>query len=472
MATREASAKAAAFFDLDRTLLADSSGLLVVEALSELGLLSPRQRVAADVIRRAYRRVGETWIGMQFTRRAVRQFTGWSVQDVKLAARRSVDLMDRAVYEEARTLIDRHHREGKIVCIATSTGREIVEPLAQRIGVDRVIATEYETRDGTFTGRYVGAWLWGPDKAAAVRRFAEAEDIDLSQSIAYSDSYYDRHLLEMVGHPRAVNPDVMLRLLATRKGWPILGFRNDAHEPRRAFELYDLILPATNPLLFPINLRAERLDNIPRDGGCILACNHRSYLDPLVLGAVAARRGRKLRYLSKKEVLDAPIVGDVVRALGQIRVERGSGDDYPVREAVDALARGETIGIFPQGTIPRGEAFFSPVLEGKTGVARLQLASGAPVIPVALWGTEQLWPRKSFAPDPVKLLLRRTVHVRVGRPALPDVSPGKENDHEAVTKLTAEIMERIAELLPDEVRYPPSPSAEDVAAATPRGTRS
>jgi putative phosphoserine phosphatase/1-acylglycerol-3-phosphate O-acyltransferase len=471
MSAGDGAARAGAFFDLDRTLLADSSGLLVVEALTELGLLSPRHRLAADVIRRAYRRVGETWLGMQLTRRGVRRFTGWSVQDVRLAARRSVDLMDRAVYEEARTLIDRHRREGKVVCIATSTGREVVEPLAERLGVDHVVATEYETRDGMFTGRYIGAWLWGPDKAAAVRAFAEREGIGLGASVAYSDSYYDRPLLQMVGHPRAVNPDAMLRLYATRKGWPILEFRNSPDEPRRALELYDVLLPTANPLLFPINLRTEGLDAIPRSGGCILACNHRSYLDPLVLAAVAARRSRKLRYLSKKEVTDAPLVGDVVRALGQIRVERGSHDEYPVREATDALARGEAIGIFPQGTIPRGEAFFSPVLEGKTGVARLALASGAPVIPIALWGTERLWPRRSFAPDPVKLLTRHAVHVRAGRPMFFGPPEGKDNDHDAVTKITAEIMERIAELLPDDVRYPPSPSPDAIAAATPRGAQ-
>jgi putative phosphoserine phosphatase/1-acylglycerol-3-phosphate O-acyltransferase len=175
--------------------------------------------------------------------------------------------------------------------------------------------------------------------------------------------------------------------------------------------------------------------------------------------------------LSKKEVTDAPLVGDVVRALGQIRVERGSHDEYPVREATDALARGEAIGIFPQGTIPRGEAFFSPVLEGKTGVARLALASGAPVIPIALWGTERLWPRRSFAPDPVKLLTRHAVHVRAGRPMFFGPPEGKDNDHDAVTKITAEIMERIAELLPDDVRYPPSPSPDAIAAATPRGAQ-
>ncbi|MGH2758519.1 MAG: HAD-IB family hydrolase [Actinomycetota bacterium] len=460
-------AKRAAFFDLDRTLLGDSSGLLIMDAMKERGLISDREQAVADVGRRFYRLVGETWIGMQLTRRSLSRVAGWSRQDLREAAERSVDKLDAAVYEEARTLIDRHKSQGHLVCIATSTGRDIVEPLADRLGVDRLIATEYEEEEGLFTGNLIGKWLWGPDKAEAVRAFCEQEGIDLDESYAYTDSYYDRPLLEMVGYPRVVNPDFLLRAFAVRKGWPVLGFKNRSGLPKVALEPYDLLRPLGHPLLSPVNLVVEGVPLIPRNGAVILAANHRSYLDPVVLTAVAFRRGRKPRYLGKKEVFDVPVAGQLMRALGQIRVDRGTGDAAPLKQAVEALERGEAIGVFPQGTIPRGEAFYEPVLRGRTGVARLALATDAPVVPVALWGTEKIWPRNSRLPKIGELVARKPVYAKVGEPMYLKLPPGTTPGSAAYHDLTQQVMERIVQLLPEHVRNPAAPTSEQIEAATP-----
>ena len=429
--------KRAAFFDLDRTLLGDSSGILIMDAMKERGMISDRDQSLAEVGRRIFRVIGETRIGMEITRRSLSRIAGWSRADMREAAARSIEKLDAAVYSEARTLIQRHREQGELVCIATSTGRDIVEPLADRLGVDMLIATEYEEdAHGVYTGNLIGKWLWGPDKAEAVKAFADREGIDLNESYAYSDSYYDRPLLESVGYPRVVNPDPLLRAYAVRKGWPVLGFNNREGLPKMAFEPYDLIRPFAHPLLSAINLVAEGVQLIPRDGPVILAANHRSYLDPLVLGMVASRRGRKLRYLSKKEMFEAPIVGQAMRALGQILVDRGSGDDAPLQHAVDALSRGEAIGIFPEGTIPKD----GKVLSAKTGVARLAVESEAPVIPVAIWETERVWPRSDRFPRVAELAQRRPVHAKVGEPMTL-----KGTDYHA---LADSVLERIRELLP------------------------
>ena len=304
----ESMAKRAAFFDLDRTLLGDSSGIMVMDAMRGRGLISDRDLALADIGRRFFNVVGETWLGMQLTKRSLGRFAGWSRQDVRDAAERAIDKLDAAVYTEARELIERHKRDGDLVVIATSTGRDMVEAIADRLGVDRLIATEYEEdAQGVFTGNLIGKWLWGPDKAEAVKQFAEREGIDLDQSYAYSDSYFDRHLLEIVGYPRVVNPDAVMRAYAARKGWPVLGFKNREGPPQLALEPYDLLRPFAHPLIAPVNIVAEGVQLIPRNGPVILAANHRSYLDPIVLTAVGMRRGRKLRYLGKKEVFDAPV---------------------------------------------------------------------------------------------------------------------------------------------------------------------
>ena len=460
-------AKRAAFFDLDRTLLGDSSGLLIMDAMKERGMISDREQTMADLGRRFYKLIGETWIGMQLTRRSLSRIAGWSRQDLREAAERSVDKLDAAVYEEARTLIARHKADGHLVVIATSTGRDIVEPLADRLGVDRLLATDYEESEGLFTGNLIGKWLWGPDKAEAVKAFCEQEGIDLEESYAYTDSYYDRPLLEMVGYPRVVNPDALLRAFAVRKGWPVLGFRNRTGPPKVAIEPFDLLRPLGHPLLSPVNLTVEGVQLIPRQGPVILAANHRSYLDPVVLTGVAFRRGRKPRYLGKKEVFDVPVAGQLMRALGQIRVERGTGDATPLKLAIEALERGEAIGIFPQGTIPRGEAFFDPVLHGRTGVARLALATEAPVVPIALWGTDRIWPRSHRLPRIGELVARRPVYAKVGEPMYLKLPPGQTENSAVYHELTQQVMERIRDLLPEEVRDPAPPTQEQIRLATP-----
>ena len=105
-----------------------------------------------------------------------------------------------------------------------------------------------------------------------------------------------------------------------------------------------------------------------------------------------------MRFLGKKEVFDAPVVGQLARALGGIRVDRGTGSDEPLAEAAAALAGGELVAIMPQGTIPRGRAFFEPELKGRWGAARLAAMTKAPVIPIGLWGTEKVWPRSERMP--------------------------------------------------------------------------
>jgi putative phosphoserine phosphatase/1-acylglycerol-3-phosphate O-acyltransferase len=160
-------------------------------------------------------------------------------------------------------------------------------------------------------------------------------------------------------------------------------------------------------------------------------------------------------------VFDAPVIGPMATAMGGIRVERGSGSDQPLREAARALEAGDLVAIQPQGTIPRGRAFFDPVLRGRTGAARLAAMSGAPVIPIGLWGTEAVWPRSSRIPKVTNVLHPPSVRTRVGRPVRLDLV-----DPEADTE---RIMAAIADLLPPEARVPREPTSEEIARAMPAG---
>src|SRR5207244_3367285 len=166
------------------------------------------------------------------------------------------------------------------------------------------------------------------------------------------------------------------------------------------------------------------------------------------------------------EGFDAPVPGRAARRLGQLRVDRGSGDTTALQQAIEALGAGEAIGIFPQGTIPRGEAFFDPVLRGRTGVARLAIATDAPVVPVAMWGAEKIWPRSARVPKVMELVTRRPVHAKVGEP-MHLKAPGGADESAAYHELTQEVMDRVSSMLPDEIRTPPAPTADDVRRASP-----
>ncbi|HEY5097532.1 MAG TPA: lysophospholipid acyltransferase family protein, partial [Acidimicrobiales bacterium] len=142
-----------------------------------------------------------------------------------------------------------------------------------------------------------------------------------------------------------------------------------------------------------------------------------------------------------------------------IAVERGTRSTEPMRRAAAALRAGEVVIVLPQGTIPRGAAFFDPVLHGHTGAARLAAETGCPVVPVGLWGTERVWPRSSKVPNITALPHPPRVTVTVGAP----VSLGLDN---AVAD-TVTLMAAISDLLPAEARVPHIPTEEDLARTRP-----
>ena len=168
-----------------------------------------------------------------------------------------------------------------------------------------------------------------------------------------------------------------------------------------------------------------------------------------------------MRFLGKRELFDAPVIGQLARALGGISVDRGTRSDTPLREARRALEAGEVVVILPQGTIPRGRAFFDPHLVGKTGTARLAAMTGVPVVPVGIWGTEHVWPRSARLPDVTAVLDPPQVRVRVG----PAVALGLAD---AVADTEA-IMDAVTALLPAEARRPHEPTPEELARTFPPG---
>lgn len=453
----------AAIFDLDRTLLSGASGPIIGEALRHVGLLTTPSGPLESLAFGVFNLIGETWPSMLLTRQGARATRGWSVDLVRAAAERAAEPLAEAVLPYAQQVIAAHREQGRTLVMATTTPEDLIRPMAEALGFDDVIATRYGRRAGHYDGTIEGEFVWGKGKARSVAEWAGRRGIDLDASYAYSDSYYDVPLLSIVGHPRAVNPDPRMLALATLRRWPVVHFDVPAGVPKFAgLEPQRVLLLLAQPQLFPwMRLDLEGADLVPRHGPAVLVANHRSYVDPIAIGLLMARVGRPVRFLGKKEVFDAPLVGDVVSALGGIRVDRGTGSDEPLRAAQDALAAGELVAIMPQGTIPRGPAFFDPELKGRWGAVKLAESAGVPIIPIGLWGTELVWPRSSKLPNLTNVLDPPTVRVRVGEP----VPLG----HRSVDADTRRMMTAISALLPPEARERREPTAEELARTYPGG---
>ncbi|HUK64198.1 MAG TPA: HAD-IB family hydrolase, partial [Dongiaceae bacterium] len=448
--------RSAAFFDLDRTLLAGASGPAISAALRTTGLMSARGLPGQDLLFRAFNLFGENRPSMMLTRQAASFAANWSRDKAQQAGTIAADALERLVQPYAHALIDEHQQAGRLVVLATTTPYDLVKPLADRLGFDAVIATRYGERDGVYTGTIDGEFVWGHGKYRAVREWAEQAHVDLRESYAYSDSYYDVPLLNAVGHPEVVNPDPRMRLQALARRWPTRYLDAPPGVPRLAgCEPQQLLMHFARPGLTPFaRVDLGGTEHVPSDGPAILCANHRSYFDVSAVAYVVAKRGRPVRFLGKKEVFDAPIIGDLARAMGGIRVERGTGSDEPLREALSALRAGEMVALMPQGTIPRGRAFFDPVLKGRWGAARLAALSGAPVIPIGIWGSEKVWPRRAKIPAVWNVTDPPAVRIRVGPPVELGLTDADED--------TVAIMAAIVDLLPDEAREHREPTAEEL----------
>ena len=459
---------AAAFFDLDRTLLQGSSSAEFTTALTQAGLAPSRQLPGAGLLGFAYEHFGENLLVMGLARAAALAARGWSVADAEKAAEAAADALMAKVAPYARPLLEHHRANGVTTVLATTSPEHLVRPLASRLGVDDLIATRYVVRDGRFTGRLDGEFVWSRGKVSAVRHWAGEHDVDLADCFAYSDSFYDVPLLAAVGHPYAVNPDPRLRLVAIARRWPQLWLDVPPGVPKLGgFEPFDLIKAFTRPQLYPYaRFDIAGIEHIPARGPAIVVANHRSYFDTAAVALPIVKAGRSLRFLGKKEVFDAPVIGPVATALGGIRVDRGTGSATPLLQAERALAAGEIVALMPQGTIPRGHAFFEPELVGRPGAARLAAATGAPVIPIGLWGTEKVWPRSSRLPNVTNVVNPPRVRIRVG--AAVEGLVGKRTAT-AVRADTVRIMAAIMERLPDEARQARSPSPAELARSYPPG---
>lgn len=248
IARRRTGATEAAFFDLDKTIIARSSTLALGRTFMRDGLIGPSTMVRGMYAQLVYQLVGADHDRMEQSRNAMLELTrGWEAERIRELVRETMeDVIAPLVFQEALDLFAEHRRRGRDLWIVSSSGEEVVTPFGGYLGIDDVIATVSGIDD---EGRYDGTlafYAYAGNKATAVRQVAEVRGYDLDRCYAYSDSVTDLQFLSAVGHPVAVNPDRELRAAATAMQWEARDFVSPVSLRER---LPSLRRPTTNELL-------------------------------------------------------------------------------------------------------------------------------------------------------------------------------------------------------------------------------
>jgi len=215
-----------AFFDLDKTIIARSSVLAFATPFARAGLMSKSTLLKSIYSQLLFSLSSADADKTEKLRAQLSEMVaGWPIDEVKDVVNETLHkLIEPIIFEEALDLIEEHQSAGREVVIVSSSGEEVVRPIAKLLGVTSVIATRMRIEEGKYTGE-IEYYAFGQAKADAIIEFAREHNIDLADSVAYSDSMTDVPMLSCVGRAYAVNPDKDLRRVAIEKGWKVLTFK-------------------------------------------------------------------------------------------------------------------------------------------------------------------------------------------------------------------------------------------------------
>jgi putative phosphoserine phosphatase/1-acylglycerol-3-phosphate O-acyltransferase len=404
-----AGAKVAAFFDVDRTLLAGFSAAAFVreQLLSGRVGASELTEMTLGALGFALGRSGFSG----FVTSATASYRGLPESALEeIGEKIFVKRLASTVYPEARALVRAHRERGHTVAIVSSALRYQVEPLARDLDIEHVLCTRLEVEEGVFTGRVLKPTCFGEGKAQAVRDLGEKLGLDLEESWFYTDSHDDLPALEVVGRPRPLNPDDRLERVARERGWPVRRFTSrgtpGAAELLRTLSVYGSLLPAGLAGLAAGVANQSRREGVNLFGSfwadlalslagvhvqvsgeehlwshrpAVFLFNHQSALDmPIMIKLVR----RDMTGVGKAELRWNPIFGPLLWLAGVAFVDRTDSKKAidALAPAVDALRRGTSLVIAPEGTrspTPRLGRF-------KKGAFHMAMQAGVPVVPVVI----------------------------------------------------------------------------------------
>jgi len=441
----------AAIFDFDGTVIAGYSATAFIREQIRRGDISARDFVE---IMSAMTSFGLGNLGFSGMMAVTAQFMGGieeqAYQEVGEELYRKQ--IARLIYPESRALVDAHLAKGHTVAIISSATPYQVEPAAADLGIDHVLCTHLEIKNGKFTGSVVSPTCFGQGKVDAAETLAKAQGANLDNSFFYSDSQDDLQLLERIGKPRALNPSSKLTRIARDRNWPIANFGSRGRPSLGQFvrsiaatsslvtsfvaglPIYALtgsrrdannfsfsLFADTASALIGMDLKVKGEENLWSHRPAVFVFNHQSKADVII---VAKLLRRDLAGIGKKEIKkENPVIGTVLEMGGVVLIDRANA-----KSAIDAMTplveimknQGKSVVLAPEGT-----RTVSPTMAPfKKGAFHLAIQAGVPMIPIVIHNAGDVAPKGDF------VFRSATVEVEVLSPVdTSDWSTATINEH-------------------------------------------
>jgi putative phosphoserine phosphatase/1-acylglycerol-3-phosphate O-acyltransferase len=415
-----------AFFDLDGTLVAGFTGVLMTQ----------------DRLRRRQMNVGE-FIGMvqaglnhQLGRsefedligKGARMLHGSSLSDLEeLGERLFVQYVEQRIYPEMRDMVRAHQARGHTVVLSSSALTVQVEPVAAFLGIDNILSNKFETdENGLITGEVKRPIIWGPGKARAVQAFAAERGVNLTKSYFYADGDEDVALMYLVGNPRPTNPSGKMQAVAVKRGWPVLRFSSRSgsspvSQLRTVAGIASLVPAAAGAIGLGLLTRNRRTgvnfftstwtrllmtaigidlnvvgeENLTAKRPAVFLFNHRNQADPFIAGRLISDN---FTSVGKKELEKDPLMGTVGKVMDAAFIDRDDPQAAVegLRKIEDLARRGISVMIAPEGT----RLDTNEVGPFKKGPFRIAMSVGIPIVPIVIRNAEVIAHRNSTTFNP------------------------------------------------------------------------
>ncbi|MEB3969959.1 HAD-IB family hydrolase [Mycobacterium ulcerans] len=418
--------KVGAFFDLDGTLVAGFTAVILTQERlrrRDIGVGELLSMVQAGLNHTLGRIEFEQLINTASSALRGRQLVDLEEIGERLFAQR----IESRIYPEMRELVRAHVARGHTVVLSSSALTIQVNPVARFLGIVNMLTNKFETNeDGLLTGGVVKPILWGPGKAAAVQRFAAEHDIDLKDSYFYADGDEDVALMYLVGNPRPTNPEGKMAAVAKRRGWPILKFNSRGgvglRRQIRTLAGFSTMFPVAagavgiglltgnrrrgvnfftsnfSQLLLAtsgVHLNVVGKENLTAQRPAVFIFNHRNQVDPVIAGALVRDNWVGV---GKKELQNDPIMGTLGKVLDGVFIDRDDpASAVETLHTVEERAKnGLSIVIAPEGT----RLDTTEVGPFKKGPFRIAMAAGIPIVPIVIRNAEIVASRNSTTINP------------------------------------------------------------------------
>ncbi len=418
----------AAFFDLDRTLLAGFSAAHFIREDVLAGRMSARhfaQTILAATLFQL-RQIGFSG----FVASTMERLRGIPESELQSHAEHMfIEHLAADVYPEGRALVQAHRRKGHTIAVVSSATRYQIDPLARDFGIEHVLCTQLEVQNGKFTGRVIEPTCYGEGKATAALDFAATRGIDFGQSYFYTDSDEDLPLLEIVGRPRPTNPSSRLAEIAAKRGWPVNRFTSrgtpgpldvvrtslavGALFPslmlgvpaavlgwswRRAINIAITTWGELGTALVGVDVAVTGEEHLWSHRPAVFIFNHQSGIDMLVLCRLLRR---DIIAVAKQEVRRNPIFGPVFAAAGTVFIDRFNHDKAvaALKPVVESIREGLSLVLAPEGT----RSATGHLGRFKKGAFHMAMAAGVPIVPIVLRNTLDALPKHGIIVRPTTI---------------------------------------------------------------------